>query len=82
MSRYGLNKMIRDFNRDPASREKCTASPQAFLAGYDLTDEEAQAFLDRDVRTLYRLGVHGLILRPFTIINRVSENDYLQAIRG
>lgn len=82
MSRYGLNKMIRDFNRDPVSRERCTNSPQAFVAGYDLTEEEARAFLDRDVRKLYRLGVHGLILRPFTIINRISENDYLQAIRG
>jgi len=74
--------MIRDFNRNPLNREKCANSPEAFVAGYELTDEEARAFLDRDIGKLYRLGVHGLILRPFTIINRVSENDYLQAIRG
>lgn len=82
MSRYGLNKMIRDFNRDPAAREKCTRAPEEFVGGYDLTPEETKAFLDRDVRTLYRMGVHGLILRPFTIINSVSEIDYLKAIRG
>lgn len=82
MSRYGLNKMIRDFNRNPVNRDKCASSPKDFVAGYDLTEEEILAFLDRDIGKLYRLGVHGLILRPFTIINRVSENDYLQAIRG
>jgi len=82
LSSYGLNKMIRDFNRDAASRERCVSAPNDFVAGYDLTAEEAQAFLDRDIGKLYRLGVHGLILRPFTIINRVSETDYLQAIRG
>lgn len=82
MSRYALNKMIRDFNREPASRERCASDPHAFVASYDLTPEEARAFLDQDIGKLYRLGVHGLILRPFTIINRVSETDYLQAIRG
>lgn len=82
MSKYELNKMIRNFNRDASCRERCASAPQEFVSGYDLTSEEAQAFLDRDIRKLYQLGVHGLILRPFTIINRVSEIDYLQAIRG
>lgn len=82
MSSYGLNKLIRDYNRDPLNREHCSRAPHAFVAGYDLTADETQAFLDRDIGKLYRLGVHGLILRPFTIINRVSETDYLQAIRG
>jgi hypothetical protein len=28
------------------------------------------------------MGVHGLILRPFTLLHEVSEPDYLKAIRG
>ena len=82
MSAYGLNKMIRDFNRDPQCRQRHAASPAEFVRGYDVSPEETTAFLANDVRTLYKLGVHGLILRPFTIINKMSETDYLEAIRG
>ena len=32
--------------------------------------------------TLKRFGAHGLILRPFTILQNMSEPDYLAAIRG
>ena len=82
MSAYGLNKMIRDFNRDPHCRQRHAASPAEFVRGYDVSPEEAAAFLANGVRTLYKRGVHGLILRPFTIINKMSETDYLEAIRG
>jgi Aromatic-ring-opening dioxygenase LigAB, LigA subunit len=82
VSAYGLNKMIRDFNRDPQCRQRYAASPAEFVGGYDVSPEEAAAFLANDVRDLYKLGVHGLILRPFTIINKMSETDYLEAIRG
>ena len=47
----------------------------------ELSDEERRAVLDRDVTALYRLGVHGLILRPFTILHQMPEPDYLEAIR-
>ena len=82
MSAYGLNKMIRDLNRDPVCRQRHAASPPEFVGGYDVDQEEAAAFLANDVRSLYKLGVHGLILRPYTIINKMSEPDYLRAIRG
>ena len=82
VSTYGLNKMIRDYNRDPACRQRRAASPAEFVGGYDISEDEAAAFLADDIRRLYKLGVHGLILRPYTLINKMSENDYLQAIRG
>jgi len=34
------------------------------------------------VGALYGMGVHGLLLRPFTILHKVAEPDYLKAIRG
>ena len=43
---------------------------------------ECAALVVRDYRRLYALGVHGLLLRPFSIIHQVSEPDYLFAIRG
>lgn len=82
MSSYGLNKMMRDYNRDPASRQRCSESPADFVGSYDVSEAEAAAFTAGDVRALYKFGVHGLILRPFTLINKMSEPDYLRAIRG
>jgi hypothetical protein len=81
MSTYALNKLLRDVNRDPATRARFFADAAAVASGYDLTAEERQAVLARDVTTLYRLGVHGLILRPFTILHEMPEPDYLAAIR-
>lgn len=83
MSTYVLNKMIRDVNRDPVRREAFFKDAAAFAAGYQpLTDEERRAFLAKDIGALYRLGVHGLILRPFTLLHKVPEPEYLAAIRS
>ena len=82
MSTYTLNKMIRDVNRDPARRAAFFEDAAAFAAGYRLSDEERQAFLSRDIGALYKLGVHGLILRPFTLLHKVPEPEYLAAIRS
>lgn len=82
MSTYELNKLLRDVNRNPAIRARYFADPADVAAGYDLSEEERRALIERDVRALYRLGVHGLILRPFTILHEISEPDYLNAIRG
>jgi len=38
--------------------------------------------LDLDVRSLYTLGVHSLLLRPFTLIHKVSNEDYARALKG
>ena len=56
--------------------------PAQFVQSYDLTDDERDALLKLDIGRLYAKGVHGLLLRPFTIIHSVSEPDYLKAIRG
>ncbi len=82
MSVYQLQKMIRDVNRVPARRDAYFASKEAFVESYPLSDDERRAVLAFDVGRLYAMGVHGLLLRPFTIIHRMPEPDYLRAIRG
>jgi hypothetical protein len=81
MSSYALNKLLRDVNRDPGTRERFFKDAAVVMAGYDLTADERAAVLARDITVLYRLGVHGLILRPFTILHQMPEPDYLAAIR-
>ncbi|MDB5571189.1 MAG: Aromatic-ring-opening dioxygenase LigAB, LigA subunit [Hyphomicrobiales bacterium] len=82
MSAYALNKMLREVNRNPQARERFMRDAAGMAAEFDLTDAERAAALARDVGALYKLGAHGLILRPFTIIHQMSEPDYLRAIRG
>ena len=82
MSAYVLQKLIRDVNRKPSCREAYFQSPAKFAEGYDLTPAEREALLNFDVRALYEMGVHGLLLRPFTIMHKMSDPDYIKALRG
>ena len=49
---------------------------------FDLTEEERAAIRNVDVRALYTMGVHSLLLRPFTLLNKVSNEDYAKALKG
>jgi hypothetical protein len=82
MSLYQLQKLIYHVNRDPAQRERYRQDPAVFIKSYDLTDDESTAALAVDVRALYSLGVHSLLLRPFTLLHKVSNEDYAKALKG
>src|SRR5215213_2787711 len=61
MSLYALQKLIRDVNRSPESREAWFKDRQAFAAGYDLSQDERTALLDLDIGKLYAMGTHALL---------------------
>jgi aromatic-ring opening dioxygenase LigAB LigA subunit len=82
MSLYQLQKLIYHVNRDTAQRERYRQDPAAFVKGYELSEQESSAVLNVDVRSLYTMGVHSLLLRPFTLINKVSNEDYAKALKG
>lgn len=82
MSLYQLQKLIYHVNRDPSQRERYRQDPAAFVQGYELTEEEKSAALNVDVRKLYTLGVHSLLLRPFTLLHKVSNEDYAKSLTG
>jgi hypothetical protein len=82
MSLYQLQKLLYHVNRDAAQRERYRQDPAAFIKHYELTAEEAKAALNVDVRALYAMGVHSLLLRPFTLLNKVSNEDYAKALKG
>jgi hypothetical protein len=81
LSLYALQKLIREINRDPKMRERFSKSAGEVALEHDLSPAERDALVSRDYSALYRLGVHGLLLRPFSILHGVSEPAYLQAIR-
>jgi hypothetical protein len=81
MSTYTLQKAIRNINRRPDARAEFESAPESYAARYELSAAEKTALLARDYGALYRLGVHGLLLRPFSLLKGVPEADYLAAIR-
>jgi hypothetical protein len=82
MSLYQLQKFIYHVNRDAERREKYRRDAAAFVNGYELSDDEAAALLNVDIRTLYKMGVHSLLLRPFSLLNKISNEDYAKALKG
>ena len=82
MSLYQVQKLIYHVNRDAERREHYRQDPAAFSKKYDLTEQESAAVLNVDVRALYTMGVHSLLLRPFTLLNKVSNEDYANALKG
>ena len=66
MSRYDVNVILYKLKKDTAFRTRFQASPQAVLAGADLSDEEREAFVRWDTRRLNELGgsLHLLISIP------------------
>ena len=82
MSLYQVQKLLYHVNRDAERREHYRQDAGAFSEKYDLTAEESAAVLNVDVRALYTMGVHSLLLRPFTLLNKVSNEDYAKALKG
>jgi Aromatic-ring-opening dioxygenase LigAB, LigA subunit len=81
VSLYQLQKLIREINRNATVRERLMATPDELCAEWKLEETEGKALAERDYGALYRMGVHGLLLRPLSIIHGVAEPDYLAAIR-
>jgi hypothetical protein len=82
MSLYQLQKLMYEVNRSPERREDYRKDKASFTARYDLTDEEKDAVTQLDIRKLYQLGVHPLLLRPFSLLHQVSNEDYAKALAG
>jgi hypothetical protein len=81
MSLYQLQKLMFHTHTRPTSRGEYRADPSAFAAKYALTEAERAAVLTVDIAALYRLGVHPLLLRPFTELNGVSSPQHYASLR-
>ncbi len=73
MSRYQVDKAIRQVAKDDAARAAFLKDQAGFLEGRDLTDEERKALIETDYQTLYKLGAHSFLLYQFVM--RVIPGD-------
>ena len=86
MDGYWVGKLLFDANRDPeqALVEEFNASPEAVIARYPLSPRAAQALRDRDLRAIYELGVHPLLVRmgSMALFGRIGTPEYRDALEG
>jgi hypothetical protein len=82
MSLYQLQKLMYEVNRNDERRAEYRKDKAGFATRYDLTAEEKDAVARLDIRKLYQFGVHPLLLRPFTLLHQVSNEDYAKALAG
>jgi len=62
MSRYAVNKVLWTVARDDAQAAVYMETPEPFLAGFSLTDEERRQLLDRDFGAMFAAGAHPFLL--------------------
>jgi hypothetical protein len=67
--------MFRLKNDEQLQSQFEAARTEAF-AGFLLSDEEKRALLEGDLETLYRIGVHPLLLAPFSRYAKIPRPTY------
>jgi hypothetical protein len=85
MSRYQVNKALRQITRDDSAKQAFLKDPASFVKAYELTGEERNALMAKDLRTLYALGVHSFLLFGFVMSvfpgdRKKVEEEYCKTI--
>jgi len=62
MSRYQIDKLLRDLRRDPALATRFRDKAETVLEAYDLDGEERDLLTRWEIRKLYDRGVNPLLL--------------------
>jgi hypothetical protein len=79
MSTFGVDKVL-SLLRNSEQAARFEQDPAAFLAGHELTPEEARALAARDLRALDRLGANGYLLLAFAHHAGVHRYQQLCAV--
>ncbi len=82
MSRYQVDKFLRDANRDPALGRRWREGAAEAFEGYTLSVEERKALKAWQVRRLYDMGVNPLLLLLSSMAMGQSIRGYIATIRG
>jgi hypothetical protein len=81
MSLYNLQKLLFHLNREPRVKQRFEADLPGLLGEYELTDEEREAVVGRDIGKLYVLGVNGQLLMHLSSQIGQPWAEYIAAMR-
>lgn len=76
MSVLGIETFMYRLKNDPAVQSEFGRRSADAYRGFDLAPEEISALQSGDVATLYRLGVHPLLLAPYSRYAGIPRPKY------
>jgi hypothetical protein len=84
MSLYGVHKVCYLIETDMAFRKAMQDDPATALQSMPLTDHERRAFIEKDLGTLYGLGVHTFLLSrlPRFASMGITRDEYIERMTG
>jgi hypothetical protein len=85
MSLLGLHSFMYRLKNDQELQQNFKARPSAAFKDFELTEGEMQALQDGDVASLFKMGVHPLLLAPYSRYAAIPRPDYqarLAPLRG
>jgi hypothetical protein len=65
MSRHGLEDFLYAFDKSPERQAALKEGSSEAFSGFNLDDEECSILFAGDVATLFRWGIHPLLIRNF-----------------
>jgi hypothetical protein len=80
MSLYTVQRAIFRMKKDKPFVKAFLDDPDAALATAGLTDQEQAALRDGDLAALYRMGVHPLLLAPYSRIMGIPRPRYQELL--
>lgn len=81
MASHNLERYLFDLKNDPALQAELT-SGNPDLITYGLDEAERRAITESDVVALWRLGVHPLLLVPFSRFVGIPAPEYYSRLRA
>ncbi|WP_025274857.1 hypothetical protein [Haloglycomyces albus] len=81
MNRDILEKVLYDLSTNRANLKLFSTEPDRFLKRYRLSEDERQAILGYEVRTLANEGVNTMLTWGYWLQSGRSNDDYLAAMR-
>ena len=76
MSLLAVQQLMFDLKRDKSRAALWLSDADQVQQDYVLTPEEASALKTGDLPALYRMGVHPLLLAPFSRMARIPRPQY------
>lgn len=80
MSLHGVESFMYRLKNDSGMQALFKERAPEVFSGFDLTDDELRALREADVASLYRLGVHPLLLVPFSRYAGIPRPQYLERL--
>jgi len=82
---FEVERFIFELKKDEALQAALKERAAGTFEGFDLEPDELAALRDGDVETLYRMGVHPLLLAPYSRYAGIAPPDYhkrLDVLKG